>query len=437
VKGCRQLAEWKFPRPNLTIRSVKLDLSFSNLYDRLFLILLVADAILRAIWLNQPSGSLIFDEWYYVNVARVILGLPQSLGSNGQPPYPNAVPGLDPNHEHPPLAKLLIALSMHFLGDNGYGWRVPSVIFGCVAVLVFYLLMKKTSKFKQVPLLATFLFSFETLSFVISRIAILDIFALTFMLLGFYWYFSGHSYMSALGMSLASLTKITGIAGFGIIVVLHVFRSLKSRGKIISWNAFFSWFERYLIVFAASFLVLLTLFDRLWVGYSNPFAHIQYMLTYSTSLVSVCPNGIISCPWQWLINQIQIPYLVVNVQVTSGSVVSKYDSVAFWGMMNPTILYLAIPGMLYLSYTYFNAKDDFSSFILIWFAATYLPYLPAVILDQRVTYLFYLLPAMPAVCAAVAHMIADQNPPRLVVLFYLAVVVAWFFLAFPFKVIPT
>jgi len=430
--------EWKLPKPDWQgVRSVRFDLDLKNLYDRLFLILFVVDIVLRAIWLNKPNGSLIFDEWYYVNVARVILGLPQSIGSNGQPPYANPIIGLDPNHEHPPLAKLLIALSMYFLGDNAYGWRVPSVVFGSVGVLVFYLLMKKTSRLKQVPLIATFLFSFDPLSFVIGRIAILDIFTLTFMLLGFYWYFSDHPYLSAFGMALASLTKITGVAGFAIIAIAQAFRSIKSRGKANTWSLFFSWFEKYFITFIVSFLLILTVLDRLWVGYSNPFEHIQFILGYSTSLVSVCPSGIISCPWQWLINQIQIPYLIVNVQVTAGDVVSKYDSVAFWGMMNPTILYLTIPAMLYLSYTYFNKKDDFSSFNLVWFAAAYLPYLPAVILGHRVTYLFYFLPAIPAVCAAIAHMIADQNPPRIVVLFYLGVVAGWFFSVFPFKVVPT
>jgi dolichyl-phosphate-mannose-protein mannosyltransferase len=432
------LADWRLPKPNWNaVFSARPDLSLKNRYDRLFLILFVIDAALRSIWLSQPTGSLIFDEWYYVNVARVILGLPQSLGSNGQPPYANAIPGLDPNHEHFPLAKLFIALSMYTLGDNGYGWRVPSVIFGSMALLVFYLLMKKTSKFEQVPIIATFLFSFDTLSFVLGRIAILDIFTLTFMLLGFYWYFSGHSYLSAFGMALATLTKITGAAGFAIIAITHIFRTMRNRGRKRVWDTYFSWFEKYFLVFLFSFLVILTVLDRLWVGYSNPFEHIQFILSYSSSLVSACPNGIISCPWQWLVNQIQIPYLIVNVQVTTGEIATKYDSVAFWGMMNPTILYLTIPAMLYLSYTYFTKEDDFSSFNLVWFAVAYLPYLPAVILGHRVTYLFYLLPAIPAVCAAIAHMIADQNPPKLVVLFYLGVVAVWFFSAFPFKVIPT
>jgi dolichyl-phosphate-mannose-protein mannosyltransferase len=432
------LVDWRLPKPKWnTLLSARPDLSLKNRYDRLFLILFVVDVALRSIWLSQPSGSLIFDEWYYVNVARVILGLPQSLGSSGQPPYPNAIPGLDPNHEHFPLAKLFIALSMYLLGDNGYGWRVPSVVFGSLGVLLFYLLMKKTAKFQQVPIIATFLFSFDTLSFVLGRIAILDIFTLTFMLLGFYCYYSGNSYLSATSMALATLTKITGAAGFVIIAIIHLFRTIKNRGKRHVWDTYFSWLERYSLVFLVSFLVILTVLDRLWVGYSNPFEHIQFVLSYSSSLVSACPNGIISCPWQWLINQIQIPYLIVNVKVTTGAVVTNYDSVTFWGMMNPTILYLTIPAMLYMSYAYFTKEDDFSSFSLVWFAVAYLPYLPAVILSHRVTYLFYFLPAIPAVCAAIAYMIADQNPPKLVVLFYLGVVAVWFFSAFPFKVIPT
>jgi hypothetical protein len=242
--------------------------------------------------------------------------------------------------------------------------------------------------------------------------------------------------MSALGMALAALTKFTGLAGFGIIVVVHVLKSLSHGGENV-WNSIFSWFEKYLIVFLPSFLLIFAVLDRLWTSYSLPFEHIGFILNYSGGLVSSCPNGIISCPWQWFINQIQIPYLIVNVQVSGGGSVSKYDSVAFWGMMNPTILYLTLPAMIYSAYSYYERRDDFSLFILVWFAASFLPYLPAVILGHRVTYLFYFLLAMPAICGAVAHMIADQNPPRLVVIFYLAVVLVWFSLMFPFKVIPS
>ena len=412
-------------------------MSLKDIYDRLLLVLLVVDVVLRMLWLDRPNGSLIFDEWYYVNVARVILRLPQSVGSSGTPPYQGVPPGLDPNHEHTPLAKLFIALSMYLLGDNGFGWRIPSVIFGTVAVLVFYLLMKKVANYNMVPLLAAFLFSFDNLVFVQSRIAILDIFTLAFMLLAVYLYLSEHLYLSAVALSLSTLTKETGALGFILIGGFHLVKFLSSDSKTRSWNRLFTWFEKYIAVYAICFLAILAVLDRLWVGFSSPFQHLQFILNYSTSLTSGCPNGIISCPWQWLLNQIQIPYLIVNVQVTAGAVKKSYESISFLGAMNPAVLYLTIPAMLYAAYDYYQKRSDISLLSLVWFATMYFPYYPAVILGNRVTYLFYFLMAMPGVCAAIAHMIADQNPPKWVLVFYLAVVVLIFYFMFPFKTVPS
>src|SRR3954451_18801258 len=75
---------------------------------------------LRLIWLDKPAGSLIFDEGYYVNAARVILNLP----TPDKVHYGDAPRGIDPNSEHPPLGKLLIAVSMRLFGDNAWGWRL-------------------------------------------------------------------------------------------------------------------------------------------------------------------------------------------------------------------------------------------------------------------------------------------------------------------------
>jgi len=412
-----------------------IDLSLHNLYDRVFLWLFVVDIVLRLAWLDKPTGSLIFDEWYYVNVARVILGLPQSIGGNGKVAFQNVPTGLDPNHEHPPLAKLLIALSTWTLGNNGYGWRIPSVIFGSICILALYLLLKKISTYQALPLLATFLFSFDNLAFVHSRIATLDIFCLGFMLLGIYWYYSGHSYLSALGMSLSSLTKITGVAGFILIVGIHLVKFINEKKGKQDWEKFFSWFERYTAIFAVSFLVLLSVMDHFWVGFSWAWPHIQYILSYSTALTSSCPNGIISCPWQWLLNQLSIPYLHVNVTTTSGTTTTSYLSVNFTGQMNPAISYLTIPAVLYCSYNYYQRRDDLSLLVVALFAITYLPFYPAVIVGQRVTYLFYILQAVPAICAGIAYMIVDTRLPKYVVLFYLAVVLYAFCVMFPFNLL--
>jgi hypothetical protein len=240
-------------------------------------------------------------------------------------------------------------------------------------------------------------------------------------------------------MTFGTLCKITGIAGVAMVVIVHAAKFASERRKLArDWSVYFSWFERYIAVYAVSFILLLTILDRIWVGYDSALPHLQYILNYSSALVSSCPNGIISCPWQWLINQVQIPYLIVSVKVTTDSVTKEFNSVTFWGAMNPSILYLTIPAIAYSGYAYLKQnRNDLALLSLIWFLVTYIPYYPAVLFGNRVTYLFYFLPTIPSVCIAISYMIADQNPPKLVVLFYLGVVLVSFYLMFPFKVIPT
>ena len=70
--------------------------------------------------ITQPAEP-IFDEQHYVTDARSIL---QGHGT------------LHP--EHPPLGKLLIAFGIVIFGDNPFGWRFFSSVFGTIGIVVFY-----------------------------------------------------------------------------------------------------------------------------------------------------------------------------------------------------------------------------------------------------------------------------------------------------------
>src|SRR6202171_4515052 len=109
-----------------------------------------------------------FDEVHYVPAARQML----------EPVMPT--PMLNPMH--PPLAKQLIALSIHSFGDGPLGWRYPGVLFGSLAIVAVYLCGLALFA-AQGPAIAASLLAFSNqMLFVQSRIAMLDIFALAFSL---------------------------------------------------------------------------------------------------------------------------------------------------------------------------------------------------------------------------------------------------------------
>jgi 4-amino-4-deoxy-L-arabinose transferase-like glycosyltransferase len=144
------------------------------------LLVLGLSLLARVLWLNLPSGSLIFDEAYYVNAARVILGIHPPAGAH----YADAPLFLDPNTEHPPLGKVLIAGSMALLGDNGFGWRVPSVIAAMAALAALYGIVRGLSGRPWLGVLAVGLYSLDILSFIHGRIGTLDMLSVAFLLVG-------------------------------------------------------------------------------------------------------------------------------------------------------------------------------------------------------------------------------------------------------------
>jgi len=107
-----------------------------------------------------------FDEVHYVPAARQML----------EPVMPQ--PMLNPMH--PPLAKQIIALSIHSFGDVPLGWRYPAVVFGALALVAVYLCGLALFAAQGPAIAATLLAFFNQMLFVQSRIAMLDIFALTF-----------------------------------------------------------------------------------------------------------------------------------------------------------------------------------------------------------------------------------------------------------------
>ena len=126
---------------------------------------------LAAVRLTVPVTPY-FDEVHYLPAARALLDLNEST-----------------NVEHPPFAKQVMALGLVVLGDNAYGWRVPSLLFGTLTLFAAMRAAWFSSRTAMASLLTGLFVATNFLLFVHSRIAMLDVFMVAFLMVAL-WMFA-------------------------------------------------------------------------------------------------------------------------------------------------------------------------------------------------------------------------------------------------------
>jgi len=118
--------------------------------------------------LTDPD-KLNFDETHYVPAVRTLI----------------AFAGL-PNAEHPPLGKWMIGIGMALFGDNPFGWRIMSVVAGTTLVGAGVMAARWLLGTRSAAVMTGLLLLLSPPLFVQSRIAMLDIFGASFMMLAFW-----------------------------------------------------------------------------------------------------------------------------------------------------------------------------------------------------------------------------------------------------------
>ncbi len=152
-----------------------------------------------------------FDEFHYVPAAKDYL-----LGKD------------TPNWEHPPLGKLLMAIGIHLFGDEPFGWRFMSTLFGAATLAGLYFwawaLFRSWSTAVWVALASLVNFFL----YVQARTGMLDTFMVAFLIWAFalvtaswdpalparrvrlYWLFAGFCF------GLAVACKWSAVVGWGL-----------------------------------------------------------------------------------------------------------------------------------------------------------------------------------------------------------------------------
>lgn len=160
----------------------------------LFATVIVIAAALRFFNLDHPA-EVYFDETYYANDAVVYLEGPEAFRHNLDELYGgdsresdivpvSGVPG-EISWVHPPLGKWIIASGIAAFGKNPWGWRSMSALFGVASVAATYLLALVLWRRHSWAFLAGLLIALDGLAIVESRVAMLDGFVSTFIVIAF------------------------------------------------------------------------------------------------------------------------------------------------------------------------------------------------------------------------------------------------------------
>jgi dolichyl-phosphate-mannose-protein mannosyltransferase len=278
--------------------------------------------------------------------------------------------------------------------DNAFGWRFFSIIFGTLGIVLFFFICRKLKLSLRTTLLATFLFAFEDMTFMHSSLALLDVYMVTFMLMAIYLYLNENYLLMGVFIALSAECKLVGVLIF-IALALHflIYRRQK-------WERFVGSF----VVAAVAYVAFIVLFDFLLTGgWENPVTRINAMLTGTAANVFSDPKlSISSYPWTWLYPQfIQLYYNSPNVPF----IVYGYDP-QYISFISTTIQILIVPALGYMAAKAARGSQT-AGLLLLWFLATYLVWIPLTIITNRVTFVFYFLSTIPAMCIGLGMAIGD------------------------------
>ena len=138
---------------------------------------------------KNGSGKFLFDETYYAKDGWSLVhhGYVTGYTSNADRKILDGhLHGLFTNDPsmvvHPEIGKYLIGLSELIFGFSPFGWRLASAIVGGLMVFVMIRLARRVTGSTMLGLVAGLLMCFDGLQFVLSRLALLDIFEAFFVL---------------------------------------------------------------------------------------------------------------------------------------------------------------------------------------------------------------------------------------------------------------
>ena len=351
--------------------------------------IIIGFALTLRLWrLDLPKGY-IFDEVYYAKDAASLITHGVELNEDGMAEFV----------VHPPFGKWLIGIGIKLFGNNEFGWRVIAAVVGSASVLLIYLIVQRLFNSLFLSNIAAALFALDGLHLVMSRVALLDIFLMFFILLSFYLILRDNLWLSGVIIGLASATKWSAVFVIPLLILLTV---NLSRASFATWGKRFSQFV----------LTPIGIYLLSWSGWifsskgwardsgSNLFSslwnyHVEIMNFHQglTEQHTYAAN-----PWSWLVLGRPTSFYYetpknCGAQSCSQEILAIGTPILWWA----GIFAIAITVGLFIV-----NRDRISAFILAGITGTYLPWF---FIQNRTTFYFYAIAIFPFIVLALINVI--------------------------------
>ncbi len=401
---------------------------------------------LRLMHLAHPK-ELIFDELYYANEAQDLLG--HGVEWNPDDNTPQYV-------VHPPLGKWMIAVGEHFWGFNSFGWRISATIIGTLSILLVIVIAQRLFRSTILACAAGLLMALDGMHFVLSRVALLDMFLMFWIVVAFGFLVLDREHRrarwlrhlesgadpsqpgregrlpfgvpwfrlaAAISIGLACGVKWSGIwflPLFAVLIILWEIGARRSAGALHPWRDTFLDESLWIVgFFALAFLAYLSTwagwfasddgYFRHWYADSHGLTHDRpfdwfvnllhyHQEAYRFHTTLTTKHQYQSWPWQWLLLARPVAfYWNPNGNCGASSCASEIlllGTPLLWWSFIPALFGLAWAGIARRDWRALAIGLCALTGIVPWFWSE---------LDQRTMFYFYALPSEPFLVLAVVY----------------------------------
>ncbi len=361
--------------------------------------IITAFGLFLRLWnLDKPKGY-IFDELYYAKNANSLINHGVELNSNNQAEFV----------VHPPLGKWLIGIGIKIFGNNEFGWRISSAIVGTASIILIYLVALKL--FDSI-LLASFSSAFlalDGLNLVMSRVALLDIFLMFFVLLAAYFLLSNQYWLSAISIGAATGVKWSGayLIPIFLLISINFVRSGLIKQVLIRFTQF---------ILTPILIYLMSWFgwifsdngwDRNWAASQsdsfmpdvvrNLWHYHSEILNFHTGLND--EHSYSANPWSWLILGRPTSFYYQSPKNCDAATCAQ----EILAIGTPLLWWAATISLAVTFGFWLKKRDQISSFILTGIVVTYLPWF---FFQNRTMFFFYAVTISPFLILALVYMIS-------------------------------